>query len=149
MVERADDSPPAVDLEVARGPDDRRSHIAREYRIVSRQFTDQARDILGMNDVAVRSAFRERIQLAACFLVVSQRMFEMTRISLVLDRGQNGLHSVLHGAKQAEMERTTIAERLRPYVNLSDLCVLGIKCSIRKIRAKHQQGVAILHGRVA
>src|ERR1700691_2106772 len=129
MVERADDSPPAVDLEVARGPDDRRSHIAREYRIVSRQFTDQARDILGMNDLAVRAAFRKRIELAACFLVVSQRMFAMARIGLLLDRRQHGVQGILHGTEQAEMQRTAIAERFWPHVNLSDFCLLRIECS--------------------
>src|ERR1700722_6098414 len=128
MIERADDAPLAVDLEVARGPDNRRSHIAGEYRVVSRQLADQAHDILGMDDVAIRAALRERIKFAACFLVVGQRTFEMARIGLVLDRGQNGLYGVLDGAEQAEMERTTIAERFRPYVNLRDLRMLAIEC---------------------
>src|ERR1700689_811858 len=114
MIERADDAPLAVDLEIARGPDNRRPHIAGEYRVVSRQFTDHARDILGMNDLAVRAAFRERVELAACFLVMSQRMFEMTRLGLFLDRRQHGVQGVLHGTEQAEMQRTAVAERFWP-----------------------------------
>src|SRR6202041_3139481 len=82
-------------------------------------------------------------------LVVDQGIAKMARVSLLLDRWQHRVEGILHGTEQAEMERTTIAQGFRPYVDLSDFCMLRIKRPIRKICTEHQQGVAILHGRIA
>ena len=51
VIERTDDPAPAVDLEIARRPDDRRTDVAGEDGVVRGEFADQARDILRMDDL--------------------------------------------------------------------------------------------------
>src|SRR6476620_6479816 len=78
VIERSDNAPRAVDLEIARCPDDRSPHITGEDCVVSSQFADQAADILGMNNLAVRTALRQGVEVSARSIIVTQRFAEMT-----------------------------------------------------------------------
>src|SRR6476620_5206193 len=78
VIERSDYAPRAVDLEIARCPDDRSPHIAGEDGVVSSQFADQAGDILGMNKIAVRTALRQGVEVSARCLVINQCFAEMS-----------------------------------------------------------------------
>src|SRR6202012_5175013 len=97
VIERPDDPAPAVDLQISRRPDDRRSNVAGEYRIVGGVFAHQARDILRMDDVTFRTTLRQRVESFPGFLVVDQGIIEMAGVRLLLDRRQNGLQRMLNG----------------------------------------------------
>jgi hypothetical protein len=98
-----------------------------------------------MNDIAVRTALCQSVELSARLLVINQGIAEMTGVCLLPDRRQHGIQGVLDRAEQAEMERAAIAERFRPHIDLRDLRALRIERPVRKIRTEHQECVAVLH----
>jgi hypothetical protein len=64
----------------------------------------------------------------------------------LLDRGQHQTQAFCHFAQHSEIERATVAERLRPQIDLRDAGIFRKELPVGEVRAEYQQGVAALHG---
>ena len=87
-----DQGPPPVHLQVTRGPDNRRTHIGQEHRVIRRQLVDRLRHVLGVQGLVARTRRGQIIQLGAGLAIVRQGVFQMPTVFLALQQGQQFPH---------------------------------------------------------
>ena len=91
VVERPDQTPLAVHLQITRCPGSGRADVAGENGVVIRQFADQSIEVLRVNDVAVWPAFGQRIEVFPGLFVVLEGRLQVITVGVLYDLGQHGL----------------------------------------------------------
>src|ERR1700756_1930463 len=89
------------------------------------------------------------IQIFACFAIVVHRLVQVLLLFVLLELRKQGSQSGPRVSNEAKVQLASASEVLAANVDLYDSRVLGIKIPVRKVRAQHQQDLAIHHGEIA
>ena len=149
MVERADHAAFAIDLEIARQPRNRRTDVGGEDGVLCRQFADHAGDRLRVDVARALIDDGQLVQILAGLDVVGLGTLQETAVRLLRQLGQQRGQCRLDVAQQAERQRTTVAQRFRPHVDLRNFRLFREELAVREVGAQDQQGIAALHRFVA
>ena len=102
MIERTDQPPPAIHLEITCRPDGGRADIGGEYRVVIGEFADQAGQILRMNGAVRGGRLGQVIEASARFLLLLECGIEKFSIRFFLQLWQERIErfsDFAHNAK--------------------------------------------------
>jgi hypothetical protein len=82
-------------------------------------------------------------------LVVLEAGVEIGAVLLVGEQRQQRIESGLDLADQTQIDRRAAPDLFPTQVHLENFCLLGKELRIGKIRAQHEQGIAVHHGVIA
>jgi hypothetical protein len=111
----------AVHMEVARGPDRRRTHVAGKHCIFCRKLIQNLGDVLRMNRRAARRTHGEIIETLACIVIVAEASIEIGAVGFVLDQRSQHIKRVLHISNQAQIDRGTPSNLVAEPVHLNEM----------------------------
>jgi len=149
MGERAEQSAPAVHMQITGGPNGGCAYVAGKHGVFCCQLIEDPGHILRMNGRSAWLADRELIQTLAGVLVVTQAGVEIGAIGLALEHRGQHLERVLHISNQTQIHGGATANLLPEAVHLNDLCTFRVELLVGKICAQHEERIAIHHGVVA
>src|SRR5260370_3750498 len=135
----------AVHVQIARSPDGGRAYIASKDCIVRSKLINNFSYELRVYRRAARLARCQLIQPFASLFVVLKASVKISAVGLLVQHRSERIQSVLHVAYQSKVDRSTPPDLLATQVNLKNLCLLRKELRIRKIRAEHQQRIAVHH----
>src|SRR5579862_8419780 len=137
MIERADETPAAIHLEISSGPRNRRTYVAGKNRVVISQFADNPTHVLRVDQFAIGTALGKGVEICACLPIVGEGFIKMRGVRLFIDERKERFERIPHGSDNAEVERTAITESISSNIDLGDARILGKELPVRKIRPEH------------
>src|SRR5262249_3704281 len=120
-------------------------------RIFGCPVAQSLRDLLWMDESATWLDVRQLVQASPCPGVVILRSRQVCAVPLSVESRQQRCERGAHVPDDAEVHRSTAPDVFGPQIHLHDSSgiAVGIELAIWKVRAEHQQEVAIAHGVVA
>ena len=146
---RAEQAPPPVEMQIARRPDRGLADVAGEHGIGGGDLVDHLGDILRMDRLAAGHADRELVEALAGIAVMRLRLGQERVAGFLGELRQQQRERAGDVADEAEIEARAAAQILGAQIDLRHLGVGRVELPIGKIRAQHQQQVAIEHGMIA
>ena len=145
MPKRSDESPLAVHGKVARSPNRGQADIAREDCIFGCQIAQCLCNLLRVDYRFPGFLGGQIVEIFSRVLIVPERLIQVFAIFLLMEQREQSIDCRAHIADEPKIYRGAPSELLGPYIDLSNSSrSLRVKLPIRKIRAQHQQHVAIV-----
>jgi hypothetical protein len=112
------------------------SDVAREDRVVIGHGADNPADVLGMDNLTVGAALRQRVEIGARPAVIGKGTIEMGSVRLLVDERKQRYQSITHGSYEADVEGTAIAQCRGADIDLGDARLLREELAVREIRTQ-------------
>lgn len=104
MVERTNQASLSIHFQIPGGPGDRRADVTGEDGVFVRELADDTAYVLRVDDLAVGTALRQRVEVSPRPVIVSQSFVEMGRVLFLLNPREQRSHGVADRTDNAKIK---------------------------------------------